>query len=87
MENDIATAVACAKKIASEQGITVWYVAFVRLFSPSSSIEMQSTFSIVEVQEVQPNDLTYIHHEIIGTMFSEHPSCHMDAELKKYKKT
>ena len=37
MENNIAKAVACAKQIVSEQGITAWYVAF---FSASNSIEM-----------------------------------------------
>ena len=43
MENDLAKAVACAKQIVSEQGITAWYVVLVCVcvfFSPSSSIEM-----------------------------------------------
>ena len=39
MENDIAKAVACAKHIVSEQGITAWYVVFF-FFSASNSIEM-----------------------------------------------
>ena len=44
MENDIEKAVACAKHIVSEQGITAWYVVLVCVcvcvFPPSSSIEM-----------------------------------------------
>ena len=39
MENDIEKAVACAKHIVSEQGITAWYV--LGFFLPySSSTEM-----------------------------------------------
>ena len=36
MENDIAKAVACAKQIVNEQGITAWYVVsvFRVFFSP-----------------------------------------------------
>lgn len=43
MENDIAKAVACAKQIVNEQGITAWYVVsvFWVFFLPySSSTEM-----------------------------------------------
>ena len=40
----------------------------------------------VQVEGVLHNELTYIHHEMFLTMFSEDLPSHMDAKLKKWKK-